>query len=87
MITTELVTSSDSLALAQLSPVSNALILPVALAQQNIAIAALNYQAGTINYLELLNAVDLLAKNEQKYLSQLLMQNQTVAYYRFLTNE
>ncbi|GGF80111.1 CusA/CzcA family heavy metal efflux RND transporter [Wenyingzhuangia marina] len=52
-----------------------------------IRIAELNYQAGEITYLELLNTLQIVSSNEQKYWNQLLAYNQAVAYYQFITNQ
>ena len=51
-----------------------------------IRIAKLNYQAGEISYLELLNTLQMVSNNEQKYWNQLLNYNNAVAYYKFITN-
>ncbi|MDO3693413.1 CusA/CzcA family heavy metal efflux RND transporter [Wenyingzhuangia sp. chi5] len=52
-----------------------------------IRIAKLNYQAGEISYLELLNTLQMVSNNEQKYWNQLLNYNNAVAYYKFITNQ
>ena len=49
-------------------------------------ITQLNYQAGALTYLELLNVLNLLAQNESGYLTQLYEYNKAVAQYQFLTN-
>ncbi|MFK7906029.1 MAG: efflux RND transporter permease subunit, partial [Chitinophagales bacterium] len=48
-------------------------------------IAKLNYQAGEISYLELLNVLNLMAQNSKSYWQQILAHNQAVVWYRFLT--
>ena len=50
-------------------------------------ISALNYHAGEISYLELLNTLDLLSNNNKNYLEQLLAFNQAVAMYWFYVNK
>lgn len=50
-------------------------------------ISELNYQAGEISYLELLNTLNLLAKNNRSYWEQVLAHNQAVAIYQFLSNQ
>ena len=50
-------------------------------------ISSLNYQAGELSYLELLNALSLLAKNSKSYWEQALAHNQAVAVYQFLSNQ
>ncbi|MGY5355798.1 CusA/CzcA family heavy metal efflux RND transporter [Wenyingzhuangia sp. IMCC45467] len=52
-----------------------------------IRIAKLNYQAGEISYLELLNTLQMVSNHEQKYWNQLLAYNNAVAYYQFITNQ
>ncbi|GJM36027.1 MAG: acriflavine resistance protein B [Saprospiraceae bacterium] len=49
-------------------------------------IATLNYQAGEISYLELLNTLNLLAKNNKRYWEQILAHNKAVVFYQFLSN-
>ncbi|MCL4119384.1 UNVERIFIED_CONTAM: hypothetical protein GTU68_062759 [Idotea baltica] len=49
-------------------------------------ISQLNYQAGEISYLELVNTLNLLAKNKNNYWEQILAHNQAIALYQFLTN-
>ncbi|NJC28341.1 CusA/CzcA family heavy metal efflux RND transporter [Neolewinella antarctica] len=49
-----------------------------------VRISRLNYRAGEISYLELLNALDLLADNGVGYLDSLLLYNQGVARVLFL---
>ncbi len=50
-------------------------------------ISELNYQAGEISYLELLNTLNLLAKNNKNYWEQVLAHNQAVVLYQFLSNQ
>lgn len=50
-------------------------------------ISELNYQAGEISYLELVNTLNLLAKNNKSYWEQVLAHNQAVALYQFLANQ
>ncbi len=50
-------------------------------------ISRLNYQAGEISYLELLNTLNLLAKNNKNYWEQVLAHNKAVLLYQFLSNE
>ncbi|MCB0519016.1 MAG: TolC family protein, partial [Saprospiraceae bacterium] len=50
-------------------------------------ISELNYQAGEISYLELLNTLKLLASNNKGYWEQVLAHNQSVALYQFLSNQ
>lgn len=50
-------------------------------------ISELNYQAGEISYLELLNTLNLLAKNNKRYWEQVLAHNKAVALYQFLANQ
>ncbi|KAA3638226.1 MAG: CusA/CzcA family heavy metal efflux RND transporter [Bacteroidetes bacterium] len=50
-------------------------------------ISELNYQAGEISYLELLNTLNLLASNNKSYWEQVLAYNQAVALYQFLSNQ
>ncbi|NJB82838.1 CusA/CzcA family heavy metal efflux RND transporter [Wenyingzhuangia aestuarii] len=52
-----------------------------------LRIANLNYKAGEIPYLELLNTLQMVASNQQKYWEQLLAYNNAVAYYQFITNQ
>ena len=49
-----------------------------------VRISRLNYRAGEITYLELINALDMLADNNIGYLQSLLAYNQTVARIQFL---
>ena len=50
-------------------------------------ISELNYQAGEITYLELLNTINLLVGNNKSYLEQVLAHNQAVVFYQFLSNQ
>jgi cobalt-zinc-cadmium resistance protein CzcA len=50
-------------------------------------ISQLNYEAGDISYLELLNTLKLLANNNEKYWEQVLAHNQAVVLYQFLSNQ
>lgn len=49
-------------------------------------IAELNYEAGQIAYLELLNTLNIMANNNKAYLEQLLAHNLAVVQYQFLAN-
>ncbi|MGB0931763.1 MAG: TolC family protein, partial [Chitinophagales bacterium] len=49
-------------------------------------VSKLNYQAGEISYLELLNTINLLANNKQRYWEQVLLHNQAVVLYQFFSN-
>ncbi len=50
-------------------------------------IAHLNYVAGTLSYLELLNALNIESQNKMNYLEQIVRHNKSVLYYQFLTNK
>jgi cobalt-zinc-cadmium resistance protein CzcA len=50
-------------------------------------ISELNYQAGEISYLELLNTLNLLSKNNKQYWEQVLSHNKAVMLYQFLSNQ
>ncbi|MCB0537353.1 MAG: CusA/CzcA family heavy metal efflux RND transporter, partial [Bacteroidetes bacterium] len=50
-------------------------------------VVQLNYNAGGLTYLELLNVLNLLSQNESNYLTQLYEYNKAVAYYQYLSNE
>ena len=52
-----------------------------------LRISNLNYQAGQLSYIELLNTLQLLATNNRNYLEQILAYNKAVADYQFLTNQ
>ncbi|MGB0521746.1 MAG: CusA/CzcA family heavy metal efflux RND transporter [Flammeovirgaceae bacterium] len=49
-------------------------------------ISRLNYQAGEISYLELLNTLTLRSNNHKSYLEQILFYNKAVVFYQFLSN-
>ena len=50
-------------------------------------ISQLNYQAGEISYLELLNTLNISAKNQISFWEQVLAYNQAVVFYQFLSNQ
>ena len=50
-------------------------------------IAKLNYEAGELSYLELMNTRGLFSKNKKQYLEQVLAQNKGVALLGFLTGK
>jgi cobalt-zinc-cadmium resistance protein CzcA len=50
-------------------------------------ISKLNYQAGELAYLELLNTLNLLANNNQRYWEQVLAHNKALVQYQFLANK
>ena len=52
-----------------------------------VRISKLNYQAGEISYLELLNTLQLLATNNKNYYEQIVAYNKAVADFQFLTNQ
>lgn len=52
-----------------------------------IRISELNYQAGEITYLELLNTLQLMTTNNKNYWEQILAYNKAVADFQFLTNQ
>lgn len=52
-----------------------------------IRISQLNYQAGEISYLELLNTLQLMATNNKNYWEQIVAYNKAVADFQFLTNQ
>ena len=52
-----------------------------------IRISELNYQAGEISYLELLNTLQLMTTNNKNYWEQILAYNKPVADFQFLTNQ
>ena len=52
-----------------------------------IRISELNYQAGEISYLELLNALQLSATNSKNYLMQIKGYNQATADYQYISNQ
>ena len=49
-------------------------------------ISDLNYEAGEISYLELLNTLNISAKNQVSYWEQMLAHNKVVVLYQFLSN-
>ena len=52
-----------------------------------VRVSQLNYQAGEISYLELLNALQLMATNNKNYWEQMVAYNKAVADFQFLTNQ
>ncbi|MCL4123383.1 UNVERIFIED_CONTAM: hypothetical protein GTU68_027347 [Idotea baltica] len=52
-----------------------------------IRISELNYQAGEISYLELLNTLQLMTTNNKNYWEQIIAYNKAVADFQFLTNQ
>ena len=52
-----------------------------------IRISELNYKAGEISYLELLNTLHLMSTNNKSYWEQILAYNKAVADFQFLTNQ
>ncbi|MCL4135962.1 UNVERIFIED_CONTAM: hypothetical protein GTU68_007301 [Idotea baltica] len=50
-------------------------------------ISELNYKAGEISYLELLNTLNLLSRNNMQYWEQVLAHNKAVVLYQFLSNQ
>ncbi len=50
-------------------------------------ISKLNYQAGEISYLELLNTLRLISDNNKNYWGQILAHNQAVVLYNYLSNQ
>lgn len=52
-----------------------------------VRIAQLNYQAGELSYLELLNTLQLMATNNKNYWEQIIAYNKAVVDYQFLTNQ
>ncbi len=52
-----------------------------------VRIIQLNYWAGELSYLELLNALQLMENNNRNYWNQVANHNKAVAYYQFLTNQ
>jgi len=55
--------------------------------QKIIRISELNYQAGEISYLELLNTLQLMTTNNINYWEQIVAYNKTVADFQFLANQ
>lgn len=51
-----------------------------------VRISNLNYEAGEISYLELLNVLNISSKNQINYLEQVLAHNKAVVLYQFFTN-
>lgn len=51
-----------------------------------LRIMQLNYDAGQISYLELLNILNLLANQNKSYLEQVLAYNKAINYYNFLVS-
>ena len=49
-------------------------------------ISDLNYEAGEITYLELLNTLNISAKNQVNYWEQVLAHNKVVMLYQFFSN-
>ena len=52
-----------------------------------IRITKLNYDAGELNYLELLNTLELISNSNINYLEQVTAYNLAVAQYQFITNQ
>lgn len=52
-----------------------------------IQIAQLNYEAGEISYLELLNTLQLVATNNSNYWNQIMSYNKAVADYQLINNQ
>jgi cobalt-zinc-cadmium resistance protein CzcA len=52
-----------------------------------VRISQMNYQAGEISYLELLNTLQLMATNNKNYWEQIMAYNKAVADFQFLTNQ
>jgi cobalt-zinc-cadmium resistance protein CzcA len=52
-----------------------------------LRISKLNYQAGQLSYLELLNTLELLSTNNKNYWEQIRAYNKAVADYQYLTNQ
>jgi len=50
-------------------------------------ISHLNYIAGSLSYLELLNALNIESQNKMNHLEQIVSHNKSVLYYQFLTNK
>ena len=50
-------------------------------------ISQLNYQAGEISYLELLNTLNIATKNQISFWEQVLAYNQAVIFYQFFSNQ
>lgn len=52
-----------------------------------VRVSELNYQAGEITYLELLNSLELKVTNSKNYWNQVVAYNKSVADFQFLTNQ
>jgi cobalt-zinc-cadmium resistance protein CzcA len=52
-----------------------------------LRISNLNYQAGQLSYLELLNTLELLSNNNKNYWEQIRAYNKAVTDYQYLTNQ
>ena len=52
-----------------------------------LRISQLNYQAGQLSYLELLNTLELISTNNKNYWDQIRAYNKAVADYQYLTNQ
>lgn len=52
-----------------------------------VRISELNYKAGEISYIELLNTLQLMATNSENYWDQIAAYNKSVTDYQFLTNQ
>jgi cobalt-zinc-cadmium resistance protein CzcA len=52
-----------------------------------VRISKLNYEAGELSYLELLNTLQLMATNNKNYWEQIIAYNKAVADYQFITNQ
>ena len=52
-----------------------------------IQVAELNYEAGEISYLELLNTLQLVATNNSNYWNQIMSYNKAVADYQLINNQ
>ena len=50
-------------------------------------VSKLNYKAGEISYLELLNTLNISAKNQISFWEQVLAYNQAVIFYQFFSNQ
>jgi len=51
-----------------------------------VRISDLNYEAGEISYLELLNTLNIAAKNQISFWEQVLAHNKAVVLHQFFTN-
>jgi len=52
-----------------------------------VRISSLNYEAGEISYLELLNTLDIVVKNQILFWEQVLAHNKEVVLYQYFTNQ